>query len=71
MLRPRVISSVYSSSDNRNVIGGGKSCAPGASNLSGFSPVWANRTDWQPTNLPAGYGDVGYKVAPAGYTAAP
>lgn len=36
-----------------------------------FTPLFTDRTDWQPTNLPAGYYDVGYKPAPAGYQAAP
>jgi hypothetical protein len=36
-----------------------------------FTPVFADRVDWQPTNLPTGYEDVGYKPAPAGHLAPP
>jgi hypothetical protein len=32
----------------------------------GTRPTFADQVDYQPTNLPAGYGDVGYKPAPAG-----
>ena len=34
-----------------------------------FTPVFADLVNWQPTNLPAGYGDVGYRPAPAGHLA--
>jgi hypothetical protein len=36
-----------------------------------FTPVFADQIDYRPTNLPAGYEDVGYRRAPAGYLAAP
>jgi hypothetical protein len=36
-----------------------------------FTPSFADRVDYRPANLPAGYGDVGYRPAPAGYRAAP
>ena len=36
-----------------------------------FSPTFADTVDYRPTNLPAGYEDVGYRSAPAGYQAAP
>jgi hypothetical protein len=64
-------STVYSSQDNHNLIGAGKTCAPGTTNLSGFKPTWLNTIDYQASNLPAGYNDVGYHLAPAGHTAAP
>jgi hypothetical protein len=36
-----------------------------------FTPQFADQVDYQPTNLPAGFNDVGYRPAPAGHTAAP
>jgi len=33
------------------------------------APQFADQIDYRPTNLPAGYEDVGYRVAPAGHTA--
>jgi Right handed beta helix region len=36
-----------------------------------FTPQFADRIDYRPTNLPAGYADVGYRPAPAGHLAAP
>jgi len=36
-----------------------------------FTPLFADQVDYQATNLPAGYADVGYRPAPAGHTAAP
>ena len=32
---------------------------------------FADLIDYRPTNLPAGYENVGYRYAPAGHTAAP
>jgi hypothetical protein len=43
---------------------------PGATDRA-FTPQFADLLDYRPTNLPAGYEDVGYRYAPAGYTAAP
>jgi hypothetical protein len=43
---------------------------PGATDLA-FTPQFADQIDYRPTNLPAGYGDVGYRAAPAGHLAAP
>jgi hypothetical protein len=40
----------------------------GGTNVFNFAPQWQNTVDYQPTNLPAGYSDVGYRSAPAGYT---
>ena len=34
-----------------------------------FTPTLANTIDYQPTNLPAGYTDIGYRPAPAGHNA--
>jgi hypothetical protein len=42
----------------------------GAHDLA-LRPVFADRVDYQPTNLPAGHRDVGYRPAPAGAAAAP
>ena len=36
-----------------------------------FKPRFANRRSYRPTNLPAGYENVGYRSAPAGHDAAP
>ena len=35
------------------------------SSFTGWSPAWST-TDYQPTNLPAGYGTAGYRTAPVG-----
>jgi hypothetical protein len=43
---------------------------PGASDKA-FTPQFADLLDYRPTNLPAGYEDVGYRYVPAGHTAAP
>lgn len=42
---------------------------PGATDRA-FTPRFADRVDYRPTNLPAGYKDVGYRAAPAGHAAA-
>jgi hypothetical protein len=42
---------------------------PGSTDLA-FTPVFADEVDYRPTNLPAGYEDVGYRVAPAGHLVA-
>lgn len=43
-------------------------CTPTDARLN---PQFADAVDYQPTNLPAGYEDVGYKPVPAGHTAQP
>ena len=55
-------------SSSHNLIKGGT--RPGATDEA-FTPQFADQTDYRPTNLPAGYEDVGYRSAPAGYQAAP
>lgn len=56
----------FSSADH-NLIQGGSSL--GGTNITFDSPTFADTIDYLPTNLPAGYTDVGYRVAPAGYQA--
>lgn len=43
-------------------------CTPTDARLN---PQFADAVDYQPTNLPAGYEDVGYEPVPAGHTAEP
>jgi hypothetical protein len=57
----------FSSSDHNLVKNGSR---PGATDLS-FTPQFKDQLDYLPTNLPAGYEDVGYRYVPAGHTAAP
>jgi hypothetical protein len=57
----------FVSSDHNLIKSGAR---PGATDQA-FSPQFADQTDYRPTNLPAGYEDVGYRSAPAGYQAAP
>jgi hypothetical protein len=58
----------YVSAGNNNVIARGSKCR---STDVMLVPQFANTVDYQPTNLPQGYQDSGYKPAPAGYLAAP
>jgi hypothetical protein len=55
-------------SSNHNLIKNG--ARPGSTDQA-FTPQFADTVDYKPTNLPAGYEDVGYRAAPAGYEAAP
>jgi hypothetical protein len=64
-------SGVWSSQDSHNIVGGSSSCWPGGTDLANFKPTFADTINYLPLNLPAGYENVGYRVAPYGYTAAP
>ena len=55
----------FADSDHNLISNGDR---PGTSDRD-FTPRFADRADYVPTNLPAGYGDVGYRPAPAGHTA--
>jgi hypothetical protein len=57
----------FASSDHNLIKSGSR---PGSTDLL-FTPQFADQIDYRPTNLPAGYEDVGYRPAPAGHTAAP
>jgi hypothetical protein len=57
----------FASSDHNLVKSGSR---PGATDVA-FTPTFADQVDYKPTNLPAGYADVGYRAAPAGHLAAP
>jgi hypothetical protein len=52
--------------DGHNLI---KNGGVGGSTDRTFTPQFADRVDYTPTNLPAGYEDVGYRPAPAGHLA--
>ena len=56
----------FGASDHNLIKAGSR---PGATDQA-FSPQFADTVDYRPTNLPAGYEDVGYRSAPAGYQAA-
>lgn len=60
-------SAIGVASATRNLIQRGS--LPGSTNQSGFVPAFADQVDWQPTNLPAGYEQVGYRPAPCGHLA--
>jgi hypothetical protein len=59
--------SQFTSSDHNLIKSGAR---PGSTDQA-FTPQFADTVDYKPTNLPAGYEDVGYRAAPAGYQAAP
>ena len=61
-------SSIFASADHNLVRSG---CSLPGTNVNGFTPTFADTTNYLPTNLPAGYADAGYRSAPAGHTAAP
>jgi hypothetical protein len=56
----------FGASDHNLIKAGSR---PGATDQA-FSPQFSDTVDYRPTNLPAGYDDVGYRSAPAGYQAA-
>jgi PKD repeat protein len=58
-------SNAIASSDHNLITNGSR---PGSTDLQ-FTPVFADTVDWQATNEPAGYEDVGYRPAPAGHLA--
>jgi hypothetical protein len=60
-------SAQFAASDHNLIKNGTR---PGATDLA-FTPQFADLIDYRPTNLPAGYEDVGYRSAPAGPMAAP
>jgi hypothetical protein len=57
----------FGTADHNLVKSGG---GPGATDRT-FTPVFVDQVDYQVSNLPAGYTDVGYRPAPAGHLAAP
>ena len=58
----------YVNAGDLNVLARGSKCRTSDVMLV---PQFRDTVDYQPTNLPAGYEDSGYKPAPAGYLAAP
>lgn len=68
----------WTDSNHSNLLGqSSKTCWPGATNTTSFSPTWGSTGDanWDnanfyiATNLPGGAGSVGYTYTPAGHTA--
>ena len=59
------VSNAIGSSDHNLIKNGGW---PRSTDIA-FTPTLANTLDYQATNLPAGYTDVGYRPAPAGHNA--
>ena len=57
---------IWSISDHNLV---GAAACFGGTNVFAFQPAWQDTVNYQPTNLPPGYTDVGYRPAPAGHNA--